>query len=154
MVVPRILKLLEDSNPEVRAEAARTVSGLPSRAYCGFSKEEPELIEKVIPRLVELLEDKDPRVQRSAGFSLLAAAHWYLENKEKNETPLNIFSKLAEHSDVRNRKDAAYFWIRHAKEFPEAAKEMMPLLIKLAKDPDKEICHYAELALKSLAKEV
>lgn len=154
IVIPRMLKLLKDSDAEVRRETALSVSSFPSRVYCGVSKKEPELIEQAMPQLVRLLGDKDSRVQRSAGTSLFAAAHWLLENKDEHKAALNILSKLAEHRDVRNREDVAYFWVKHAKEFPEAAKKMTPVMMRLAKDSDKGVCEQAERALKSLVTEV
>jgi HEAT repeat protein len=150
IVVLQVLKLLRDSNPEVRREAALAVSSFPSRAYCGISKEGPELIEQATPQLIRLLEDEDSRVQRSAGTSLFAVAHWLLENEKEVKAALDILSRLAEHRDIRNRIDAAYFWIKHAKEFPEAAKRMVSVLEKLTKDPDEEVRQYAESVLKTL----
>jgi HEAT repeat protein len=151
IVAPRIMKLLSDSNPEVRAVAASTVSCLPSLAYCGISKEEPELLEKTIPRLIELLEDNDIQVQRSAGSSLNAGAYLLLDTKKDYKTALYILSKLAENKEVLNRDKAAYFCITHGKKFPEFAKKMIPVLIKLTKDSDEGVRNTAERALKSLS---
>lgn len=153
IVIPRILKLLRDSDAEVRRETALSVSSFPSRVYCGVSKKGPELIEQAMPQLVRLLEDDDPRVQRSAGTSLFGAAFWLLDNRKELKLTLDILAKLATHPDVRNRVDTAWFWEKHADRFPEAAKEAVPLLLKLTKDPDEEVRRSAEDALKSLGKE-
>lgn len=112
------------------------------------------MIEQAIPQLTNLLEDADPRVQRSAGTSLHAAAHWLLRNHKGLKTALDILSKLAEHRHIRNRARVAYFWVEHAAEFPEATKEVIPILVKLTKDPDEEVRKYAERAIESLRKRV
>jgi HEAT repeat protein len=149
VAIPRIFKLLKDGNPDVRQEVALSVSSFPSRAYCGISKKGPELIEQAIPQLLRLLEkDRDPRVRRSAGTSLQAAAFWLLDIKKEDKVALDILSRLAEDRDVRNRGDAAYFWKKHAKEFPKASKGAIPLLMKLMKDSDEDVRHSAESALK------
>ncbi len=153
IVIPRVLKLLGDRDAQVRREAALTVSSFPCRAYCGVSKQGPELIEQATPNLIQLLEDRDPQVQRSAGTSLFAVAFFLLDNGKDARSALGILSKLAEHTDVRNREDSAWFWKKHANRFPETAKEAIPLLLKLIKDPDEEVRHSAESSLK-LVKEV
>lgn len=153
IVIPRVLKLLGDRNTQVRQAAARDVSSFPCRAYCGVSKQGLELIEQATPHLLQLLEDSDPGVQRSAGTSLFAVAFFLLDTGKDARGALDILSKLAEHRDVRNRADSAYFWVVHAKHFPEVAKEAIPLLMKLIKDPNEEVRQSAEKALK-LVKEM
>ncbi len=66
-----------------------------------------------MPHLIQLLEDRDPQVQRSAGTSLFAVAFPLLDNGKDARSAFGILSKLAEHTDVRNREDRKNIGVRN-----------------------------------------
>lgn len=149
-VTPRILELLDDNDASVRQAAASGCVNYPSPRLCGVEKEGSELLELSVPHLASLLKDRDDQVERSAGFSLRAAAHWFLEQKKEPRVALHILGDLADHHSPRIREQVGAFWAKHASEFPETAFEARPVLVKLAQDPDDVVCQQAEKALAML----
>jgi len=108
----RLLTLLNDENPLVRAEAINGIFNIDNRAYDHeLSEDKSKFLEDVIPLLIEtsyeLLNSKG--TQGSAATSLRDAAFWYLEVKGDYEKALKLLSKLARNSNERIREHAIYF---------------------------------------------